>query len=214
MIVVRCDRGSAVDFHARPLPDRIDTPEIWAFEVDRPALVLGSTQRDDIVDMARAADDGVEVVRRRSGGGAVWLAPGEVLWVDVLVGAGHRLWREDVGQAAEVIGDRWQHALGDPTFAVHRGAMVRTPWSALVCWAGRGPGELIDRSGAKVVGISQRRTRGIARFQCALMRRFDPGPYERYLIARPPASALAGVGAAVAAEPDDLVDRLAAALAA
>ena len=57
------------------------------FEVDRPALVLGSTQRAEVVDERACADAGVEVVRRRSGGGAVLLEPGAVVWFDVVVPA-------------------------------------------------------------------------------------------------------------------------------
>jgi hypothetical protein len=41
-----------------------------------------------------------------------------------------------------------------------------------VCFAGLGPGE-VTRNGAKVVGISQRRTRHAARFQCAVLHRWD-----------------------------------------
>ena len=61
---------------------------------------------------------------------------------------------------------------------VHTGEMIRTLWSSAVCFAGVGPGEvLVD--GAKVVGISQRRTRAGARFQCAVMRTWDPSELAR-----------------------------------
>ena len=53
-----------------------------------------------------------------------------------------------------------------------RGALQTSNWSETVCFAGVGPGEIV--SGArKVLGISQRRTRDIARFQCALYRHWD-----------------------------------------
>ena len=57
-------------------------------EVTAPALVLGSTQSAGDADPDRAVKDGYDIVRRRSGGGAVWLAPGAQLWVDVWVPAG------------------------------------------------------------------------------------------------------------------------------
>ena len=38
---------------------------------------------------------GVAVVRRRSGGGAVLLVPGEVTWLDVIVPPGSAGWSDD-----------------------------------------------------------------------------------------------------------------------
>ena len=58
---LRRQRGDAHGFHQRDLPTG-DARELWWFEVERPTLVLGSTQRDDVVD--RAA---VERGRRRGG---------------------------------------------------------------------------------------------------------------------------------------------------
>ena len=172
--------GPASAFHARPMPEAVDR-RLWVHEVDRPALVLGSSQRDDIVDMARATASGVEIVHRRSGGGAVLLVPGEVLWVDVLLPAADPLWESDVGRSAWWLGDAWARALAAVGAAVvHRGPMIRTAWSALACFAGVGSGEVVvqpaaaDGLPAKLVGISQRRTRVGARFQCALYRHHDP----------------------------------------
>ena len=87
-------RGSAAAFHGREVPP-IDAARLWWFEVERPALVLGSTQPDDVVDRAAAARAGVEVVRRRSGGGAVLLVPGDVTWVDVLLPRADPRWSDD-----------------------------------------------------------------------------------------------------------------------
>jgi hypothetical protein len=47
--------------------------------------------------------------------------------------------------------------------------MVRSEWSSRVCFAGTGAGEVLA-GGRKVIGISQRRSRNGARFQCALYR--------------------------------------------
>ncbi len=113
----------------------------------------------------------MEVVRRRSGGGAVLLIPGEVVWLDVLIPTGDSLWSDDVSYASHWLGDVWVAALGYGE--VHRGPMVRTRWSPLVCFAGLGPGE-VTVDGRKLVGISQRRTRAGARFQCAVYARHDP----------------------------------------
>lgn len=144
-------------------------------DVTAPAVVLGSTQGDDMVTPGAA---GLGVARRRSGGGAVLVEPGRVVWADVVVPAGDPLWQADVGRAAWWLGDVWAAtlaSLGLVGAAVHRGGLVRTPWSAAVCFAGLGPGE-VTVDGRKVVGVSQRRTRDGALFQCAAPLAWGPGP--------------------------------------
>jgi lipoate-protein ligase A len=166
--------GSAAAFHQRTLPDPVRRA-VWWFDVDRPALVLGSAQADDVADRAAATAAGVDVVRRRSGGGAVLLTPGDVTWVDVVIPSDDRLWDHDVGRAFHWLGEAWAATLAAVgiSAAVHRGALRRGPWSDLVCFAGLGPGE-VTVAGRKAVGMSQRRSRDGARFQCALLHRWEP----------------------------------------
>lgn len=169
--------GSAATFHGLDLRDPVRRL-VWWFEVLRPAIALGSTQSVNVVDVARAEAAGVEVVRRRSGGGAVWLAPGQVTWVDVVLPAGDPRWVDDVGLAASWLGRAWAAALADvgcEGAQVHQGPLVRSAHSGLVCFAGLAPGEVLVE-GRKVVGISQRRTRVGARFQCAVLHEWDPRP--------------------------------------
>ena len=152
-------------------------PSVRFVEVTRRAVVLGSTQPDDAVDAAAAAAAGVDVVRRRSGGGAVLVGPGELLWFDAFVPAADRLSSDDVGRAAHWMGQLWTSALDavgvDATW--HESGLVTTRWSRLVCFAGLGPGEVCV-GGAKVVGLSQRRTRTGAWFASAALLRWDPTP--------------------------------------
>jgi lipoate-protein ligase A len=159
--------GPAGTLHARPLA--VERTLVWC-DVERPAVVLGSAQRDEVT-----APDGVDVVRRRSGGGAVLLVPGDVVWADVTIPAGDPLWESDVARAFWWVGDAWAAALRalGVDARVHRGAPVRTPWSRQVCFAGVGSGE-VTVGGRKVVGVSQRRTREAALFQCACLLRWDP----------------------------------------
>ena len=172
---------------------------MWVVEVDRPALVLGSTQ-------AAPPAGEVDVVRRSSGGGAVLVEPGELVWVDVFVPAGDPLWEPDVGRAFLWLGQAWAAALGGGT--VHTGALRRTPWSRAICFAGLGPGEVTVR-GAKVVGMAQRRARAGALFQCAALRTWDPAPLVALLGLPPPAAAdLRDVARGVDLDPDDLLARL------
>jgi lipoate-protein ligase A len=179
-------RGPAQDLHDLQLPDR---RIVAALEVDRPALVLGSTQPIEAVDPVALEAAGVDLARRRSGGGAVLLLPGEHVWVDVVVPAGDLLWDDDVEVASWWLGDAWAAALaaapsaprsaGAPVVGgglvpeVHRRGLSDRRLGRIVCFAASGPGE-VAVGGRKLVGISQRRTRRAARFQCILHRRFDP----------------------------------------
>jgi len=119
---------------------------------------------------------GLDVVRRRSGGGAVLIEPGGVAWIDVAIARADPLWDDDVGRAFHWLGDAWAAALvllGVVGAEVHRGGLVRTALSDLVCFAGLGPGE-VTVGGAKVVGMAQRRTREGALFQCAIPIEWNP----------------------------------------
>jgi lipoate-protein ligase A len=188
--------GSAAEHHAREV--EAAARAVWWLSVSQPALVLGSSQRRDVVDELALERAGVELVRRRSGGGAVLLVPGEVSWVDVILPAGDPLWDDDVGRAAHWLGAVWERVaagFGTEGARVHRGPMVRTSWSPLVCFAGLGPGE-VQVGERKLVGISQRRTKGWARFQCAVHRRWDPAALVELL--RPPRPTVEELAAAVA----------------
>ena len=164
-------------FHARPLPDPL-APTIWVCRPTVPTLVLGSAQSDDVVDRAACARAGVAVARRRSGGGAVLVEPGRVLWLDVLIPVDDPRWDRDIARAFIWLGEAWADALaslGVATAMVHPGPVVRRRWSDLVCFGGLGAGEVTLGRGPKLVGLSQRRTRVGARFQCAALGAWDPG---------------------------------------
>jgi lipoate-protein ligase A len=145
--------------------------------IDR-VVILGSSQPESDIDQGRAQARGIGLARRRTGGGAVLVGPGLVKWVDVFVPAGDPLWDDDVGRASWWLGSAWADALkeaGVGSGEVWRRGLVRTAWSGRVCFAGLGPGEVTvgDR---KVVGISQRRSRAGALFQCAVPIVWDPAP--------------------------------------
>lgn len=211
-------RGAAGDVHGRDLPHPAG-PGVavrW-IEATGPALVLGSRQRDG-VDAAACARDGVELCRRRSGGGAVWLAPAAHLWVEFLVAPSDPRWDDDVARACGWVGDAWATALAEEGLVrggglgVHRGPLER---DAGVCFAAMGPGE-VSLEGAKLVGIAQRRTREGARFQCVVHARWDAAPYARYApglgavpgaVATIPALADTDAAAALVARLEEVVAR-------
>jgi lipoate---protein ligase len=171
------------------------------------ALVLGSAQPESTIDVAACAAAGVDVVRRRSGGGAVLVEPPSIIWVDLVIGTTDPLWCADVGRSAWWLGEAWAGALrraGLAELDVWKGPMERNAWSPLICFASLGPGEVVDARRRKLVGISQRRTRHGALFQCACLLRWQPerlldllalSAGDRQSGARELAAAGAGVGA-------------------
>ncbi len=174
--------GDAGAFHAgTPEPAR----SVTFHTVDRPTLALGSAQTSSDVDHRVAAALGVDVVQRRSGGGAVLMLPGEFVWMDVVIPAGDRRWNDDVAAAMIWVGEWWVEALATLGVRgqVHADRLIRDEWSAQVCWTGVGTGEVLagkpvgepaGKPVGKVVGISQRRTRELARFQTMCHLRWHP----------------------------------------
>ena len=137
------------------------------------ALVLGSAQSEEIA--ADEIADGTAVVRRRSGGGAVLIAPGDSVWIDVVISRNDPLWDDDVNRAPLWLGQAWRAALA--SLDVPAGVVLERyepgPWGRLACFASNGPGEVLVGE-AKAVGITQRRTRNTARFQTLVYRRWNP----------------------------------------
>lgn len=157
----------------------VDLPAIAAvhrLEVTRGAVVLGSTQADTVVDHDEVQRRRADLVRRRSGGGVVVLGVDDHLWVDIVVPRDHPLWNDDVARAAWWVGDAWTEALRAAGMTgvldVHRDGPQLAARERTLCFFDLGAGE-VTRDGRKLVGVSQRRTRAAARFQCVVYRRFD-----------------------------------------
>lgn len=179
-------------------------------EVVAPAVVLGSAQPESHVDVAAARAAGVDIARRRSGGGAVYVSHSSVVWVDLLVPAGDPLWETDVSRATWWVGEAWAQALrlvGVAGAEVWKSGMRRSAWSDRVCFAGTGPGEVLIGT-SKVVGLSQRRTRTAALFQSAAVVEWRPEsllavlaltPADRQRARQDLAAAAGGVGVGPAA---------------
>ena len=165
--------ATVAELHALdPFADRVVAgPEVWVCDLTDAAIVLGSRQTPDLVDVEACRAAGLEIVRRRSGGGAVLLRPDAVVWIDLVLP--HGVAPDDVRGSMVWIGERWGDVLASAVageISVHDGGMVCTPWSDLVCFAGVGPGEvLVD--GRKFLGLSQRRNRHGIRVQGTLYRR-------------------------------------------
>jgi lipoate-protein ligase A len=170
-------RGSVAELDARPLAPDVRLVEVFTWR--RPALVLGSTQSTTHADPAAVDRLGADVVRRHSGGGAVLLLPGQDLWVDVTIPRDDPLWEEDVAVSFQWLGRTWVDGLDrlGVRSQVHLGPSTNDTWSRKVCFAGLGAGEVTvdgaDGRPRKAVGLSQRRTRQGARFQCLALGSWD-----------------------------------------
>ena len=171
--------------------DLVAERAVWDVRITQKAMVLGSRQDESLLNGELCSRDGIEVVRRRSGGGIVFLAPGEHVWLDVVVPRGDVLWSNDVAQASWWLGDVWVqtlNALGKNNVSVHHESLSSDQWGDLLCFAGVGPGEVVqrnDESLSKLVGISQRRTRDYARFQCTIYTKWNPHDVEMYVVNTP-----------------------------
>jgi len=191
---VEVRRGSAAELHeASAASVAVPTARtVVVNEVVAPALVLGSTQSPELlrpeVRAEAEAGTGPDVVRRRSGGGLVPLAPDGQLWVDVVVPLGDALWDDDATRMARSAGQWWVDALVrlgvDPELVRSDQQSTGRPTNdrelgRVVCFAGIGPGEVevAEDFGIwwKTVGFSQRRTRHGAVLQCLVPRRWDHG---------------------------------------
>jgi len=199
---LRGERGRVVVVHAR----------------EATSLVLGSTQREAVVDAQAAKDAHVAVVRRRSGGGAVLIGPDDPIWIDLWIPRADPLFDDDVGRSAHWVGEWWASALARLTpgsanpFLVHRGAAVNDAWSGLVCFAGLGPGEVVAAGPSpcevpkKLVGVAQWRGREGALFHSAAYRQFKSAPLVSLLALS--ATERGRLATALSARSTDLVSQL------
>lgn len=180
--------GSSHAFHHRN-PAEDAGPELWLHVPQRPALVLGSTQPDELVDREGAEAAGIEVCRRRSGGGLVLVDPAGDCWIDVIVPRGHALWDDDVGRAFHWLGKVWAEVLADAVTpvdpaggpaepVVHHRSDGRAAIGRVWCFGALGHGE-VTIDGSKVVGLSQRRTRNHTRLQALVT-----GPWTGAVLSR------------------------------
>ena len=171
--------------------------------------MLGSAQARLAIDGELAKDLGIDVVRRRSGGGAVLLEPGGAVWVDVVIPRGDPLWSDDVVAAFGWLGRAWRDALDLVGVAttLHERPSPATDLGRLACFAGVGAGEL-TLDGRKVLGVSQRRTATGARFQCLLLRRWEPALLARLLGIEDAVDELTAAAVGLDVDPDRVIDAL------
>lgn len=219
MISVRIHGGSVAELHALPMPTEGNGVELWHMRPHAPAIAMGSGQKPDLFLQDRLRADGLELGGRRSGGGAVFIDPSAVVWVDLLVPKSSELYSGDLVEMFERIGGLWQAALAScgVTSVLYEAGddapSSRRDEARLACWAGTGWGELLV-DGYKIVGLSQRRTRWGARVQGMAVLNGSAARVVDYLAIEPDRAAKVrrAIGQAVSIDVgiDDVVAALAA----
>jgi lipoate-protein ligase A len=137
---------------------QLEVATVYVARVERATLVLGGNQSAEIVD--ESVDPTMKLHRRRGGGGLVLLRP-EDLWIDWWIPHGDTRWSHDVRVSSVQVGTWWAEALRAHTrgdVRVHEGALEGEIDFRVVCFAGRGPGEVFV-DGRKTVGLTQWRVR-------------------------------------------------------
>lgn len=131
---------------------------MFVVQLARPTLILGGSQSLGVVDTRQLGS--IAVRRRRGGGGLVLLQPDD-LWVDWWIPAGDPRWSPDVHVSSLRAGEWWRRELDhfvEGEVTVHEGSLIGEIEHRVVCFAGRGPGEVFV-DGRKAVGVTQWRVR-------------------------------------------------------
>ena len=185
--------GTAADFHAMELSAE---RALWWCNVETPTVILGSTQSVDDVNQNMADESGVLVSRRRSGGGSVFVHPSDSVWIDITISRDDPLWKDDLAQSMLWLGECFVEALSPWVQAeVYRNTFSTGVDGRVVCFASSSPGEVfVGRN--KLVGISQRRGREGARFQCVLYRHWRPSEWSAILASADVRSRVADIAVA------------------
>jgi len=132
------------------------------------ALILGRGQTASASVLERAGKEGIDVVVRASGGGAVIAGP----WMcshTVLVPPDHAFARMSLPRSYEAIGEAWCRALARLGIATSTAPRVTASAAGddhdgrWACFAGLSYGELVGPGNRKIVGLAQvRRRSGVA----------------------------------------------------
>ena len=204
--IIKRPEGSVAERHLT-LPT-FDSRQIIIHEIDKPTMVFGTAQKN----MSLEAGIQCDYVYRKSGGGAVFLEPGQVLWVDFVIPREDPLWCNDIRYSSLWLGEAWVIAMKEIGLLgeVHNKEIQKTELSRLICFAGLATGE-VTVSGKKTIGISQRRTREGAWFQCAVLLSWPAEKIVNLLQMEPAEKIvgdLLGLAAPIKADPDELLQSL------
>ncbi|HET7770226.1 MAG TPA: ligase [Chloroflexota bacterium] len=168
-------------------------PTLRWYSYSAPALILGIGQSETEINTETAREDALPIVKRSSGGAAVFAGP-HLFALDVALPASSPLAVPDVVESYRWLGEAFQEALPPeaqlvpPTAArsdqqAQRGAPPHTPQRAraLACFGVLSPYEVALASTRKLIGFSQIRKRGVVLYQAGFYTHFTGASLARYL---------------------------------
>ncbi len=153
------------------------------------ALVLGSSQTTDLIDQKRANDDSIEIAKRRTGGGIVFIDKRQDAWLDIYVPSDAPFLSPKIENSFDWLGLIWLEALKATAPEVGFRLLKSKPTNPAslagsLCFNSMGFGE-IALGPSKVVGISQRRSRDYSKFQCLYCPSGGLTRVSKYLTSKP-----------------------------
>jgi lipoate-protein ligase A len=166
--------GAEQQMICKSLDTGVQAPSASMWSYSSVSLVLGRSQKASAAMLERAGEEGIDVVVRASGGGAVIAGP----WMcshTVLLPPDHALLRMSLPRSYEVIGEVWRRALG--RLSIQTAIAPRVPAGTVsaddakrwVCFAGLSFGELVGPGNRKIVGLAQVRRRNGAAICAGLL---------------------------------------------
>ncbi len=151
-----------------------DQPIIYWSLADPAGLVLGFSQKQDLLNAADVASLGLPIYRRRAGGTAVLVGP-HLLDLDVILPPDHPLLQTDLVESYRWLGDTWVAALRQlgveartisPMEARQQQALRKQPATGAyeqlmnrACYGSLSPYEVVAAGTKKVVGLCMIRRR-------------------------------------------------------
>lgn len=182
-------------------PVRVPRVAVWTYR--EPAVVLGVSQRPDEVMRAAARAVGLELVQRRSGGGAV-LVGRWLLGLSVVLPSDHPLVAPGVTESYRWFGEAHATALrrlgvecqsldvaAARAVAQERRSAVEAAGIRWACFAALSPWEVVAAGGKKLVGLAQvRRRTGVLFVSGILLSEPEWGPLCRVFGAAADAAAV------------------------
>ena len=168
-------------------------PTLRWYSYSAPALILGIGQSEAQVNSEAAREDAVRIVKRSSGGAAVFAGP-YLFALDVALPASSPLAVPDVVESYRWLGEAFKEVLPtqaqlvSPTAArsdqqAQRQAPPHTPQHdrALACFGVLSPYEVALDATRKLIGFSQIRKRGVVLYQVGFYTHFTGASLARYL---------------------------------
>lgn len=157
------------DWNVRKLSTIVQNPDRRLWIYDKPAVVLGGSQRGLVSNEDSLRRAGIDVVERQAGGGAVLVGPW-MLSASIALPTSHPLVTASTAKSYQWLGDVYASVLGNLGVSAH----VLTPEDAAewqrstassslgwACFGGLSPGEVVVGR-RKIVGFAQvRRRNGI-----------------------------------------------------